>query len=60
MLYLAAAVIALGLLCSLVVLAAFATDLYRYERDIRARRRSQACKRVRLGLVETNRRGCPR
>lgn len=60
MLYLTAAVIALGFLCSLVVLAAFAVDLYRYERDLRARRRSQSCERVRLGLVETNRRGCPR
>lgn len=60
MLYLTAAVIALGFLCALLVLAAFALDLYRYERDLRARRRTPACERVRLGLVETNRRGCER
>lgn len=56
MLYLTAAVAVIGFLCALLCLAAFALDLYRYERDLRARRRAPACERLRIGFAETNRR----
>lgn len=57
MLYVTYAVAVVGFLSALVCTAALAADLYRYERDLRARRRSPACERVRLSLSETNRRG---